>query len=116
MNFFKNIKGNKTDNQKNIISLVLAVLLTLIIVFVWSPFKNNRSKEVSIDSETEESRLSSISPIAVIKEEFSRMWSVFEGHDTFVPKEDEVTIEFLEIASSSETSLEELETITKIGI
>jgi hypothetical protein len=70
-----NIIRQKTDNQKKIFSLVMASLLTLIIVVVWFSF-NEETKTQKIVKE-EPSKLSSISPIDMIKDEFSKAFSDF---------------------------------------
>lgn len=68
MGILSNLR-QKPDNQKNFFSLVTAVILTLVIVIVWASFtKQSFSTEMSIDS----GKLSSISPIQMIKDEFSK--------------------------------------------
>lgn len=65
----------KPDSQKKILSLVLAFILTLFIVGFWFSFDR---KSASNDMAGEEvSKLSSISPIQMIKEEFSKAFSGF---------------------------------------
>jgi hypothetical protein len=63
------------DNQKKIFSLALAATLTLIIVVVWFSLGEKSTNEALI----KENRLSSISPIQVIKEEFSKAFSGFSA-------------------------------------
>jgi len=62
------------DNQKKVISLATAAVLTLVIVVVWFSFS---SSSAGVKSSAEEnSKLSSLSPMQVIKDEFSK---AFEG-------------------------------------
>lgn len=63
----------KPDGQKKIISLITAVILTLIIVVVWFSF-NSKENQVA----EERDKLSSISPVQVIKDEFSKVFSSFK--------------------------------------
>jgi hypothetical protein len=65
---------NRPENEKRVFSLVSAIVLTLVIVFVWLSFGNEEApKEVAV----KESKLSSISPIQVIKDEFSKAFNGF---------------------------------------
>jgi hypothetical protein len=71
-----NLIRQQSDGQKKIVSLVTAVILTLIIVFVWYSFSNsNGSEELAVN---EPSKLSSISPVQMIKDEFSKAFSNFK--------------------------------------
>jgi len=63
------------DNKKKIFSLVTAIILTLIIVVVWFSFTNVSSP----NSVNEENKLSSFSPMQVIKDEFSKAFSNFKS-------------------------------------
>jgi hypothetical protein len=74
MGILNNLK-QKPDNQKKIFSLVTAIILTLVIVVVWFSFTDN-----SVDNNfvSEGNKLSSISPIQLIKEEFSKAFSGFK--------------------------------------
>jgi glucan phosphoethanolaminetransferase (alkaline phosphatase superfamily) len=65
----------KPNDQKKIFSLVSALVLTLIIIVVWISF--NKDFSASKVVEKEPSKLSSISPIKMIKEEFSKAFSDF---------------------------------------
>jgi hypothetical protein len=67
----------KPDNQKKIFSLVSALVLTFIIIVVWISF--NKDFSASKVVEKEPSKLSSISPIQMIKEEFSKAFSDFNA-------------------------------------
>jgi hypothetical protein len=60
----------KSESQKKIISLVTAIILTLIIVVVWFSFGSNSSGDV--DSKN---KLSSLSPFQTIKDEFKSIFS-----------------------------------------
>lgn len=65
---------SRPENEKSVFSLVSAVILTLVIVFVWISFgEEEQPKEVAV----KETKLSSISPIQVIKDEFSKAFSGF---------------------------------------
>lgn len=65
---------SRPENEKRVFSLVSAIVLTLVIVFVWFSFGGeDEPKEVAV----EETKLSSISPIQVIKDEFSKAFSGF---------------------------------------
>jgi hypothetical protein len=64
----------RPDNQKKIFSLVTAGVLTVIIIVVWLSFN-----KTSINTKVEDpDKLSSISPVQVIKEEFSKALSGFK--------------------------------------
>ena len=72
MGILTNIK-QKTDSQKKVISLVVALVLTLVIVVVWFSFSS-----ISVDTELpgeSAGKLSSISPWQTIKDEFSSAFS-----------------------------------------
>jgi hypothetical protein len=62
------------DNQKKIFALIGAIVLTGVIVFVWYSFGSNRGSDDSVAA-ISESKLSSVSPWQVIKEEFSKAFS-----------------------------------------
>lgn len=63
------------DNSKKIFSLITAVVGTLVIVSLWFSF----TRDTSVDSAgvKEESKLSSLSPMQVIKDEFGKAFSNF---------------------------------------
>ena len=61
-----------SDSEKKIFSLISAVVLTLIIVVTWFSFTNSSASDNKIDTQD---RLSSISPVQVIKDEFSKVFS-----------------------------------------
>jgi hypothetical protein len=61
----------RPDNEKRIFSFVTAGVLTIIIFVVWLSFSNSAS-----NTQTENpDKLSSISPLQVIKDEFSKAFS-----------------------------------------
>jgi len=64
-----------SENKKKIFSLALAAVLTLIIVVIWYSFGDKKSNQVA--GEKVESKLSSISPVQMIKDEFSKAFSGF---------------------------------------
>jgi hypothetical protein len=66
----------KPDNQKKIFSLISASILTLIIVVVWFSFNDSSAEKVTLK---ESEKLSSISPMKMIKEEFSNIFSNFNS-------------------------------------
>jgi len=74
MGILDNIK-QKPDNQKRVFSLIMAIILTLIIVIIWFSFSDNSTANKLAD---EGNKLSSISPMQVIKEEFSKAFSNFK--------------------------------------
>ncbi len=111
MKFFTNIKKGRTDNQKNIISLISAFLITLVIIFIWSPFKNNKNNNFEI---IEEKKLSSISPVQMIKEEFSKAFSSFKEikEEEFLIEEipiNDILIEIVQSTSTEATTTNEIE-------
>jgi hypothetical protein len=76
----------RPDNEKKVFSLVSAGVLTVIIFGVWFSATSD-SSEAKAESE---SKLSSISPVQVIKEEFSKAISSFK-EDTESPNEEIAT-------------------------
>lgn len=64
----------RPDNQKKLFSLVMAIILTLIIVVVWYSFTSNSGSKQIAGEETPNT-LSSLSPLQVIKDEFSKAFS-----------------------------------------
>ncbi len=71
-----NSMRERPDNQKKIFSLITAVILTLIIVVVWFSFGENKADNDLAGAEP--AKLSSLSPIQVIKDEFSKAFSNFK--------------------------------------
>lgn len=69
MSILEKIK-QRPDNQKRVFSLIGAGVLTAIIFFVWLSFSR-----VSVETKINNDKLSSISPIQVIKDEFSKAFS-----------------------------------------
>ena len=63
----------RPENQKKIISLVSAAVITLIIVFIWYgyPFRSTNTNSVEANND----KLSSVSPFQVIKDEFSKAFT-----------------------------------------
>ena len=61
-----------SDNQKKIFSLALAAVITLIIVVVWYSFGDKKNNQIAEETEP---KLSSLSPMQVIKDEFSKAFS-----------------------------------------
>ncbi len=94
----------KPDNQKKVISLVSAVVLTLVITAVWFSFTKNED----VATGDEPSKLSAISPIQVIKDEFSKAFSGFNNVISSTTEEGTSTIpiEVIEEATSTGTSTE----------
>lgn len=64
-----------SDNSKKIFSLVTAVIGTLVIVSLWFSFTRDSSAEKVAQGEI--SKLSSLSPMQVIKDEFGKVFSNF---------------------------------------
>ena len=106
MSILEKIK-RRPENEKRVFSLVAAIILTLIIVFVWFSFgARDEVSEVAV----KETKLSSISPIQVIKDEFSKAFSGFREDANAVlgtttdEAADEVITEEASASSSAETS------------
>jgi hypothetical protein len=90
----------KPDNQKRIFSFVGAGILTIIIFVVWLSFSR-----VSIETEiTDEDKLSSISPMQVIKDEFSKALSNFKDMTSSTTINSSVPVEIIELSTSTSTS------------
>jgi len=94
----------KPDSQKRVISLVFSLVITIFVVGIWYSFSEKKgSTELSAD---EQSKLSSLSPIQVIKDEFSRMFAdIKQGADVISSTTlDNIPIEIFdeETASTSE--------------
>lgn len=76
MAIFTNLK-EQPDNQKKLFSLITAIILTLVIVFVWFSFTDKPADGQDVIAE--EDKLSSISPLQMIKDEFSKAMSNFNS-------------------------------------
>lgn len=62
----------KPDHQKKMFSLVSALILTLIIVAAWYSFSN-----ISVKTQLPaDDKLSSVSPLQVIKDEFAKAFKI----------------------------------------
>jgi hypothetical protein len=68
----------RPDNEKKIISLVSAGVITLIILIVWISFSGFKEDLNTEQVAMEDKTLSSISPVEVIKEEFGKAISNFK--------------------------------------
>ncbi len=68
----------KPDNQKKLFSFMMAIILTLVIVVVWYSFISNTGPKQIAGEETPNT-LSSLSPMQVIKDEFSKAFSNLSG-------------------------------------
>ncbi len=93
-----------TENQKKIFSLATAAILTLIIVVIWSSSPaGSASGQVTVEKTD---KLSSLSPIQVIKDEFSKAFSSFNDktaalQGTTTQGTSTIPIEILEAHSTS---------------
>jgi len=101
----------KSDNEKKIFSLISAVVLTLIIVVVWSSFAGSSADDNEIDTQD---KLSSISPMQVIKDEFSKVFSSLDSDIKASSSTSTIPIEIIneELASSSLATSTEMGTTT----
>lgn len=98
----------RPDNQKKVFSLVAAIILTFFIVALWYSFSSNSSENQA--SGEKNSKLSSISPLQVIKDEFSKIFSTFNDDMSGVGSST-IPIEIIEAtttASSTENSTSNL--------
>jgi hypothetical protein len=82
----------RPENEKRIFSFVSAGVLTVIIFIVWLSFTSDPSNS----GVASENKLSSISPVEVFKEQFSKAFSDFN----------ESTGEYMSSTSSSTVSIE----------
>ena len=102
-----------TENQKKIFSLATAAVLTLIIVVIWYSLgdKSTQDKVAGV----EENKLSSLSPMQVIKDEFSKAFSNFNasvadisstttGTTTLITDGQAIPIEIIESTSTASTT------------
>ena len=85
----------KPENQKKVMSLVLALILTLFIVGLWFSFSYNSSNETAGG---EQNKLSSVSPWQVVKDEFSKAFSGLKGEMFDTTEESSTTVQ-VEIVS-----------------
>ena len=92
------------DNQKKIFSLITAAALTLVIVVVW--FSAGDKTAASLDGQ-EESKLSSLSPMQVIKDEFSKAFAGFDDKVAEIEGTSTAAIDQL-MASSSDISPDQI--------
>ena len=82
----------RPDSEKKLFSLVLAGVITLVIVMGYFSFSNSDPKV-----EDESGKLSSVSPIQMIKDEFSKAFSGF-GESSTTPN---VPIEIIDTGGES---------------
>jgi hypothetical protein len=111
MKFLNKIKS-RPSHEKNVVSLVLAGLFTFIIFSVWLGFGSNK------DIQEETNKLSSVSPIQIIKEEFGRAYTDFKSQTPgLIPNPEEFQdiineVESLESDASTTTGTSSYETAT----
>lgn len=103
-----------SDSKKKILSLVGAALLTLIIVGFWYSLTKDPSD--SKNAVTGENKLSSISPIQIIKDEFSKAFANFNQvtEDIGTTSTSTIPIEIIS-ATSTASSSEEISTSTDLS-
>jgi hypothetical protein len=65
----------KDDRQKKIFSFVSALILTLIILVGWLSFSNKSNDSLAVVKT--ENKLSSVSPLQMIKDEFTKAFASF---------------------------------------
>lgn len=95
------------DNQKKIFSVAASAVVTLIIVVVWSSFGTSSANSQVAGEKV--NKLSSVSPVQMIKEEFSKAFSSFNKN---MPNEESsstkiintVPVEILSATSSPQAS------------
>jgi methyl-accepting chemotaxis protein len=109
MSILEKIKS-RPDNQKKIFSLVTAVILTLIIVGLWFSLTSDSDK---VAEKNAPSKLSSISPMQVIKDEFSKAFSNFNENMSDLKSTSTVTEEIISEATTTATSTEEISTTSE---
>ena len=92
----------KSDNQKKVISLFLALTATFFIVGIWYSFTNN--------SPVDNDKLSSVSPWQMIKEEFSKAFSDFNSDITISENKSSIPVEIIldNLSTSTATSSENI--------
>ena len=86
------------DNRKRVFSLVSALVLTLVILILWLSAGSSQ-----ISPQVEESKLSSISPMQVIKDEFTKAVADFKEKTKQNTEESSSTIP-VEIVESTTTN------------
>jgi hypothetical protein len=93
----------KPDNQKRVISLVISLVLTIFIVGFW--FSLSHKNDGNLGEVDDTSKLSSISPVQVIKDEFSKAFSSINKSTTNISSSSTIPIEIIsdQPASSTET-------------
>ena len=89
-----------SENQKKIFSLIAAAALTLVIVVVWFSAGEKTSADKAA---VEESKLSSLSPMQVIRDEFSKAFSGFNESvpDLDISSTSSIPIEIIEVSTST---------------
>ena len=95
----------KPDNEKRLISFIMATVLTLVIVVFWFSF--TASTAGNQISEKDQDKLSSVSPMQVIKDEFSKALS---GFDTQIHSGSSSTIPVEVIPENLSSSTENIST------
>ena len=88
--------------------MISAVVLTLIIVVVWYSFTSSSASDNKIDNQD---KLSSISPMQVIKDEFSKLFSTLGSNVKASSSTSTIPIEIIK----EETSSPSLGTSTEIS-
>lgn len=93
-----------SENKKKIFSLALAAALTLVIVVIWYSFGDKKTNQVA--GEEVESKLSSISPVQMIKDEFSKALSGFNASVADIDSSTtSIPIEIIESTSTASTTI-----------
>ena len=105
----------RPDNQKKVFALVSAGALTLVIVALWFSF--TRDSAPAETTQKEENKLSSVSPIQMIKDEFSKAFSDMKKNtdellETGAESTSTVPIEVIEATSTASST--EMGTTTEI--
>ncbi len=77
MGILTNIR-EMSDNKKNFFSFFGAIILTSVIIYIWFPWK---TEEVNLQ---EEKKLSSVSPLHIIKEGFSNFKNIISDSDNTI--------------------------------
>ena len=104
-----------TDNQKKIFSLALAAVITLVIVVIWYSLGDKKNNQIAEETEI---KLSSVSPMQVIKDEFSKAFAGFnekvtdmastidtESTSTIITDGQVIPIEIFEATTSTSTNI-----------
>ena len=93
----------KSDNEKKVLSVITATFLTLVIVVFWFSFTGNSAgNQITSD---DQDKLSSVSPVQVIKDEFSKAFSNFNTQ-VYGSSSSKTPVEVVseDLASSTESS------------